>query len=312
MDNIISIHPINQNRLTVTLQLTTACTYSCRYCPDTLSKGSAGNFDLNQLDKFFAKFPAKEIILTITGGEPTIHPDLPAVLELAHKLGIKTQVDTNGVRTKRFYQEIGPMADVWNITLHTSQHSLDLEKITVLTDNSFVVVYIMMDPDYWIIAVDWWKQLIQIDNIKVIPLKIVNNWSGAEFTTSYTEEQHTWLLNTMPVLNLTPERKDCLVKTHAWLLDADSVYTQASGDQRLLDGYAVIKQGINNFYGWRCSAGNENILINQNGSASWANCGIKQYNHFLDIDPIELTNPVLCDRLECTCITDIRSTKVLV
>jgi MoaA/NifB/PqqE/SkfB family radical SAM enzyme len=43
---IVAIKPINGHRMKITLQLTTACTYSCRYCPDRLNKGSHGEFDL--------------------------------------------------------------------------------------------------------------------------------------------------------------------------------------------------------------------------------------------------------------------------
>lgn len=309
MDDIVLIRPANSQRLTITLQLTTACTYSCRYCPDTLSKGSAGKFDLSELEQFFKKFPNREIVLTVTGGEPTTHPDLSAVLVCAKELGIKTQVDTNGVRTVRFYQETGALANVWNVTLHPSQHTLDIEKIKVLTDNSFVVVYIMMDPNHWATAIDWWDQLITVENIKVIPLKTISNWAGADFIGNYTTEQTDWLLTTNSKLNLTTEKRQQLIKSDSWLLNAHSIYITDSGYQGELNGYNFVKKGLNKFFGWSCSAGNENILINQDGSANWANCGIKQYKHFLDIDPIELAYPVRCNRVECNCITDIRSTK---
>lgn len=309
MDNIVSIRPLNNKRLTITLQLTTACTYSCRYCPDTLNKGSNGQFNLDELDQLFAKFSNREIILTITGGECTTHPDFLHVLESARQAGVYTQIDTNSVRSVRFYQEAAALADVWNITLHPSQHQLDLEKITVLAMSSFVVVYVMMDPDYWDTAVNWWNQVCRIDNIKVIPLKVINNWSGAQFETTYTKEQNNWLLDTKSILNLTDQRKAELIKTHTWLMDADSMYTLDTGYQGNLNGYTLVKQGLNKFYGWSCSAGNENIVIHSTGGASWASCGIKQYKHFLDIEPAELAHPITCNRLECNCITDIRATK---
>jgi organic radical activating enzyme len=306
---IVAIKPINGHRMKITLQLTTACTYSCRYCPDRLNKGSHGEFDLAQLSKFFRKFKNREIILTITGGEATVHPQLQSILELAKKLNIKTQVDTNSVRTARFYTEIGQLADVWNITLHPSEHSLDLDKIRVLTDSSFVVVYVMMDPLHWDTAIDWWAQVTTLDNIKAIPLMTLSNYGGADCIIQYTEEQLTWLRETKPVLKFLKARQSELIKSHFWLVDADSRAFYTTGEVKTIDAYQLIKQGLNKFYNWDCYAGSENILINQDCSASWANCGIKHYAHFLDIDPAELGAPVVCDRLECTCVTDIRSSK---
>ena len=306
---IVAITTMNSSRITITLQLTTACTYSCRYCPDTLNKGSHGLFNLDELAIFFNKFNNREIILTITGGEATVHPQLKDILELAKQLDIKTQVDTNSVRTVRYYQEIGALVDVWNITLHPSQHVLDLEKIRVLTDNSFVVVYIMMDPQHWNIAVDWWNQINTLDNIKTIPLMTIDHYGDADYIANYTDDQTQWLADTKSRFNFTKARQTKLLKSHWWLVDANSRLFYNTGETETLDGYQLIKQGLNSFYGWLCRAGDENILINRDCSASWANCGIKQYNHFLNIDPVELTRPIVCNRVKCTCVTDIRSSK---
>jgi MoaA/NifB/PqqE/SkfB family radical SAM enzyme len=308
MNKLIAIEHNNPNHLIITLQLTTVCTYTCRYCPESLHTGKSQDFNLVELREFLDRFVDREVALTITGGEPTLHTQLEDVLLLAKSLGIKTLVDTNFVRTARFYKGIKTLVDVWNITLHPTQHVFDIEKINILTDSSYVVVYIIMDPDCWDTSLDWWNQCTKLDNVKVIPLRALSDWSGASCKVEYTPEQEQWIYNTKSALNLTEARYRELSQTHQWMINTDStaIYNDHT---EMLDAYMLQKQGLNNFYNWKCYAGKENILIHSNGSASWANCGIKRYNHYLDITPEKINKPILCDRLQCYCVTDVRSTK---
>ena len=58
--------------------------------------------------------------LHLTGGEPTIHPRLVAVLALARKLRMRTSVGTNGVMLcrERFAAEAAPLLDEVMFSLH--------------------------------------------------------------------------------------------------------------------------------------------------------------------------------------------------
>lgn len=305
---LIAIHLDNPTQLIITLQLTTSCTYACRYCPEELHTKTHSAFDLEELRNFFSKFSGRDILMTLTGGEVTTHPQFKQVTSLAKSLGIKVLVDTNAVRTVRFFQEVKSLADVWNITLHPSQHTLDLEKIRVLTNDSFVVVYVMMDPDYWDAAISWWNSLQGLVNLKIIPLRTISNWNGAKFEALYTPEQEQWLLNTKAMLRLTKERETELMSTHSWMLNTESTAVFDDGVEEKLDAYVLLKEQANNFNGWACSAGCENILINSEKIVSWANCGMKKYK-LSEMSLEDLDTPVICNKDFCNCVTDIRSTK---
>jgi organic radical activating enzyme len=309
MKKIISIKSDYENVLKIFYVITTACPYSCRYCPDALHTGKNQKIDLDELKIFFEKFSDREILLNLTGGEPTQHPQFKEVVQLAKSMNIEVASDTNSVRTVRFYKEVASLVDAWNITLHPSQHILDLEKIRVLTDTSFVVVYVMMDPDFWDISMEWLAQVSQLTNIKVIPLYCMSDWGGAACTITYTQEQSDFLVNTPNILTMTPQRFEELKKTHAWLLKTDSKLTYDDNSVEVADPNMIVKLGQNNFYGWECLAGNETINIKHDGSVTWANCGIKRYNHFRDVDAIELKQPVTCNLNRCDCGADIRATK---
>jgi hypothetical protein len=309
MNKIIKIELANKKVLRITFLMTTSCTYACRYCPESLHAGIHRNIDLDKLRNFLTKFSDRKIIMILTGGECTTHPQFIDVIKLFKEYNCKLQVDSNSVRTKRFYEGVKDLVDNWNITLHPSQHKFDLDKIAFLSNYSFLVIYIAMDPLYWDTSVNWYNQARELPNVKVTPIKLINDWAGAACTLDYTSEQECWLLDNEYTLNITPERYQELSKTHSWLLDTESVITYEDNTTEKLDPLMLIKENKNIFTGYKCYAGNDSIEIYDNGTATWANCGIRRYSDYSDIDPIELKNPITCTLSSCTCSTDIRSTK---
>jgi organic radical activating enzyme len=309
MKELVEIQLSSNDVIRINFIMTTSCTYACRYCPDRLHLGKHKSLDLNELRDFFNKFHDRKIYLTLSGGECTTHPQFKDIAKLAKDMGIKVAADSNSVRTARFYDSVKDLIDVWCITMHPSQHVLDVEKIKVLTDNGFVVVFVLMDPDYWDTAVKWLTELESVKNIKLVALKALSNWGGTACTVTYTPEQENFLLNYQSKYTFTKSRETELRQTHNWMLDTESYGFYNDGSKIKIDPYQILKEQTNNFFGWDCNAGNDSILINDDGSANWANCGIKKFDHFNMIDPIELKKPIRCTLAKCECGTDIRSNK---
>jgi organic radical activating enzyme len=99
MKKIINIKSDYDNVLKVFYTMTTACPYSCRYCPDELHNGKNQRIDLDELREFFQKFSDRKILLNLTGGEPTQHPQFKDVVFLAKSLGIRVASDTSNILT---------------------------------------------------------------------------------------------------------------------------------------------------------------------------------------------------------------------
>ena len=99
----IKIIANDPSTLKIIWQITSACTYACEYCPTELHTGKSIEVDLIQLRSFFEMFLDRKIVLTITGGEPTIHPQFLEIANLLKDLNIKTIVDSNLSRSLRFY-----------------------------------------------------------------------------------------------------------------------------------------------------------------------------------------------------------------
>jgi organic radical activating enzyme len=309
MKKIIEIRSLDKKILNVSFILTTDCTYKCRYCPKELHEGKSQPVDLNMLGNFFRKYSHRDIVLGITGGEATIHPQFTDLLKLCKSLNVKTKVDTNASRTVSFYDGVAELCDNWCVTMHPSQHTLDLDKIRVLSKKSFTVVYIMMDPEHWQTSLDWFNQIKQIPNIKIILLKAISNWAGANCEVIYTNDQIQFMIENNKQSTFTKERSLELEKTHSWMKAIDTEVTYDDGTIDLLDPYRVVKEEQNRFKGWRCYAGVENISINSDGSISWATCGATHMGYFDTVDLESFNLGIVCPKDECNCNNDIRSSK---
>jgi organic radical activating enzyme len=304
----IKIIANDPSTLKIIWQLTNACTYACEYCPTELHTGKSIEVDLIQLRSFFEMFSDRKIVLTITGGEPTIHPQFLEIANLLKDLDIKTIVDSNLSRSLRFYEESASLIDNWCITLHPSQHTLDIEKIKALAAESFTVVYVMMDPLHWNTAIQWWHILKDVENIKLTVLKPVDNWAGAKYKGVFTKEQQHFLSTAVPIYTMSDERIDQLHKME-WLSDLGSTVQYQDGTTAILDSDALMKQSLNKFKGWSCNAGNEVMVLSDSGNVSMATCGVANLGHWSTINIDNIKQPVICPRDYCQCGTDIKASK---
>ncbi len=306
----IKIQANDPNTFKIIWQITSACTYHCEYCPKELHEGTSKEIDLKDFEGFLDLFKNRKIVMTITGGEPTIHPQFLEIANLLKEKNVKTVVDSNLSRTLRFYQEAGPLIDNWCITLHPSQHQLDLEKIRELSRVSFVVVYVMMDPKHWDLATSWYNQLKEVKNIKLTVLKPVDNWAGASYRGEFTTEQQDFLNQVKQSLNFTKERMLEIQQQYSWLMDLGSTVTWDNNNVEPIDADSIMRQGLNRFKGWSCSAGKEVIVLDAVGQVSLATCGVTNLGHWSELNINDILEPVICPREFCNCGTDIKGSKI--
>ncbi|SRR6056297_1546667 len=80
---------------------TIGCNYRCSYChnPDIV-KGVAGVISMEEIMKFLNSRKKVLDAVCITGGEPTIHNDLPDFIAKLKKMNLLVKLDTNGTNPK--------------------------------------------------------------------------------------------------------------------------------------------------------------------------------------------------------------------
>lgn len=79
---------------------TGGCNFSCPYChnSDLLHPADLVPLDNDEIFAFLKKRASLLEGVVITGGEPTLMPDLPLLIQKIHQLGLKVKLDTNGSR----------------------------------------------------------------------------------------------------------------------------------------------------------------------------------------------------------------------
>lgn len=78
---------------------TIGCNFRCPYChnPELVDE-TAQEIPLENIWKFLRSRKGLLDGVVITGGEPTLHDDLPEFIAAVKKLGFKVKLDTNGTR----------------------------------------------------------------------------------------------------------------------------------------------------------------------------------------------------------------------
>ena len=94
----------------VFFHLLTACNLACRHCYINPQQHGTNTLPLETVLawlKVFAR-PERQTNLILLGGEPTLHPDLPAIIRAAKSLRYAVTVDTNGYLFHDFLQRVTP------------------------------------------------------------------------------------------------------------------------------------------------------------------------------------------------------------
>ncbi len=79
------------------LFFTPGCNFRCGFCHNSDLFSAESKYSWEKLDEVISKFKKQWInAATITGGEPTIHPELPETIMFFKKKGFLVKLDSNG------------------------------------------------------------------------------------------------------------------------------------------------------------------------------------------------------------------------
>ncbi len=94
----------------VFLHLLTACNLRCRHCYINPDQHGATSLDLATVEQWLALFarPRQESNLILLGGEPTLHPDLAAIIRKAKAMRYAVTVDSNGYLFHDLLDQVTP------------------------------------------------------------------------------------------------------------------------------------------------------------------------------------------------------------
>lgn len=289
----------HQDQIKVEWNLGKRCNYDCSYCPSAIHDNFSPHTDINVLEKTVDRLCelGKPLRISLTGGEPCVHPDIEDLLEyLKRKYVFWVNLTTNGTRGYRWYLNNEIFYNHLVFSLHF-EHEWTRVFDTILkyydsTEREFFV-NIMAHHD-------------KMDNVRTVVKKF------KEIGIKYAVRRIRWTEGDHNVFDdLRYDGKDL-----QWILDQEStvkpntVIYEHKKEPIYFHSNDVIKKHLNQFKDWQCHAGLESLMINWDGEVHRATCRVggslgNIYNGTFLI-PAE---PIICTRDWCTCAADIPLTK---
>lgn len=104
--------------LLLSYEITRRCNARCSFCGYWRLKNPSYGLSLDKIKKIFdSAYDLGCALLTITGGEPLLRKDLPAVFKYAKETGFSTLLLTNGYLLPKRIHEIHPFLDAINMSV---------------------------------------------------------------------------------------------------------------------------------------------------------------------------------------------------
>ena len=277
------------------------CNLDCAYCPAEIHDNFSPHTDLDVMVNTIYELEkiGKPIRLSLTGGEPTVHPKIEKIIECAKARLDWLSITTNGLRPAEWY--IKQPVSQWVFSLHFDNEydrrvAENIVKYTQLLDmegmSTLFQVNLMAHHEY-MDKVRETATLLDSHNIPYVCRRI--RWTEADDRDwfddmRYNEKDLEWILS-----------KTATVKANCVVDDKDLIHAND-----------VVKHKLNAFEGWSCNAGLESLMINWDGDVHRATCRVggslgNIYKGTFE-SPVA---PIICTRKWCTCVADIPLTKIL-
>jgi MoaA/NifB/PqqE/SkfB family radical SAM enzyme len=290
----------HQDSIHVEWNLGKRCNFDCGYCPaeihDNFSPHTPIKTLLHTIDEL-AEI-GKPIRLSLTGGEPSVHPNIEELLEYASQKFDWVNMTTNGTRKPNWYTLLPVQHLVFSV-------HFDNDHWRRVTDN--IIVYtqqIDMDESNMLFQINVMAHHEHMDNVKQcvtaldsfhIPYVVRRiRWTEADNRDwfddmKYNEKDLQWILDR----NATA-KANCVID-----------------DKELIHANDIIKKHMNNFEGWKCNAGIESLMINWDGEVHRATCRVGgSLGNIYEGTFVAPEESIICTRKWCTCAADIPLTKV--
>ena len=296
MFKITSAWP-HQDSVKVEWNLGKRCNYDCSYCPAAIHDNFSPHTDINVLESAVDQLCeiGKPIRISLTGGEPCVHPNIEDFLEYLKRKSVSwVNLTTNGTRSYNWYLENEIFFNHLVFSLH---FEYDWRRV-YRTINQF---YDNTERDFFVNVMAHHEHMehvrtvvhsFQEKGIKYAIRRI--RWTEGDHNVfddlRYRGEDLEWILS-----NDATAKPNCLVD-----------------EKELIHANDVIKHHKNQFKGWTCNAGLESLMINWDGEVHRATCRVGgNLGNIYKGTFLIPSAPVICTRDYCTCAADIPLTKLI-
>jgi len=286
----------HQDQLKVEWNLGKRCNYDCTYCPESIHDHFSPHTDINLLEATVDKLSAigKPLRISLTGGEPCVHPDIEDLLEYFRRKDVFwVNLTTNGTRPSNWYLQNEMFFNHLIFSLHF-EHDWERVHRTIIQYQAGTQI------DFFVNVMAHHKHM---DSVR----KVVKEYSDRGI--KYAVRRIRWTEGDHNIFDdLKYDGKDL-----EWILDQNATVKPNCriDDSEVMHSNDVIKLHRNQFKGWSCNAGLESLMINWDGEVHRATCrvGGSLGNIYTGSFAVP-TEPITCTRDWCTCAADIPLTKI--
>lgn len=290
----------HQDSIHVEWNLGKRCNFDCAYCPVEIHDNFSPHTNLKILLRTVDKLAEldKPIRLSLTGGEPSVHPKINELLDYTTQKFDWVNMTTNGTRMSDWYSKLPIQHLVFSIHFDNN-HWRRVTDTIIMFDQELDMnerklpyqVNVMAHHEH----MDAVRKCIDALDAHFIPFVVRRiRWTAAEDRDwfddmKYQTQDLEWILS-----KHSTAQPNCVID-----------------DNELIHANDIIKKHLNQFEGWTCAAGIESLMINWDGEVHRATCRVggslgNIYNGSFEVP----TDNIICTRKWCTCAADIPLTKI--
>jgi MoaA/NifB/PqqE/SkfB family radical SAM enzyme len=286
------------------------CNYECSYCPPNLHNGGIPWPDLDRVKNFIKRVvdqvSPRKVYFELTGGEVTMYRHFEEVCKYCTELGAKVGIISNGSRTLRWWEENKHLFDHVCLSFHPEHANADhfVNVVKILNNDVRTHVNIMMSPEKFDHCYAVANRIKNLGNISMALQPLIHDFGDTLF--DYTPSQK----------NIFDKQHELITKHIKWTKSYDyyrgamrKVYE--SGETEVSSAHRFISEGTNDWSGWKCYSGVEQIIVDLGGRIYRGWCKLGEQIGNVDDENLQLPHdPIICSKTMCHCNFDIMSTKV--
>ena len=309
-------HEDAKNWVVVNWNLGNRCNFTCSYCPSILNDGSFGwnEYDVVKgfVDEVINYYSPRTIYFEFTGGEVTLWRDFVKIAQYIKERGHDIGFISNGSRTLRWWEQNKENFDHVCLSYHPEfgdpEHFLEVAKIMSKVCRTHLNIMMHTNDDLFLkgqkLALD---SVQQCENISIALQPLVVDFGEERFP--YTDEQLAII--------------DAQFKDYGSKVKHTKQFKLYRGSMDMIDEVNNLKQNSsahrfiadneNNWKGWDCWAGVEQIIVDFDGSVwrGWCRVG-GSVGNIKKPKQIDFPGaPIRCNKSYCHCNFDIMCKKVL-
>ena len=295
------------------------CNFDCSYCGADLHDNTSKHMPFEKFEyavKTMREFYAdKQIRMSITGGEPFVHPRILDILELFSRYGVEEcSTITNGSLPLEKYQRALELIDSlifsWHFEFLREDH---MKSVLAQLPNNKVKVHLMYLPGKLqeIQSVVEWLNANEIRFI-IRRIRPMTNLQTGEMNKPYSSGMKFSGRQYAGAENYYNQAELDYMESFNRAGTAEMNCELFTQDESWFDNVNTLtKNKWNTFKKWKCMAGIETLMIDNDGSVYRATC--KQGGVLGNIETgftLE-EDPVICAKEWCNCAADLNTTKWL-